>query len=136
MLLRNCGAALLRKEAARWSDWSRNWVTGSKIKSVNPNARIGGCIDSGKGMNFFKFVEKLYENILSSKLVREDNAPKMLDIVFDSLVFDIGVIWNFNNMTTALLTNISTDVASMLQKITKPVGKQIQILSDKLNAEN
>ena len=38
-------------------------ITGSKIKSVNPNARIGGCIDSGKGMNFFKFVEKFVQNI-------------------------------------------------------------------------
>jgi len=84
----------------------------------------------------YTVIDPLYENILASKLVREDNAPKMLDIVFDSLVFDIGVIWNFNNMTTTLLTNTSTDVASLLQKITKPVEKQIQILSKKVTEQN
>ena len=84
----------------------------------------------------YTVIGPLYENILSSKLVREDNASRMLDIVFDSLVFDIGVIWNFGNMTTTILTNTGTDVASLLKRIEKPVTKQIQTLGDKVKNGN
>lgn len=76
----------------------------------------------------YSVIEPLYENILGSKLIRDDNASAMLDVVFDSIIYDIGLIWNFSNMSNTLLTNKSTDVVSLLAKISGSVETEIQNL--------
>lgn len=74
----------------------------------------------------YSVIEPLYENILGSKLIRDESASQMLDIVFDSVIYDIGLIWNFGDVSTKLLTNTSTDIASLLVSIKKPVEAGIK----------
>ena len=81
----------------------------------------------------YSVIEPLYENILGSKLIRDDGASKMLDIVFDSVVYDIGLIWNFGDVTTKLLTNTKADIASLLVTIRKPVDAVIRTLEKVLS---
>ena len=79
----------------------------------------------------YTVISPLYENILGSKLIRDDNASKMLDIIFDSALYDIGVIWDFGSMTTTMLTTArSGNMSSVLAKIQKPIENQIQKLSE------
>ena len=74
----------------------------------------------------YSVIDPLYENILGSKLIRDDGAAQMLDIVFDTVVYDIGMIWNFGDISTKLLTNTSTDIASLLASVQKPVDAGIK----------
>lgn len=78
----------------------------------------------------YTVITPLYENILGNKLIRDNNASKMLDIVFDSILYDIGIIWNFNNMTTTLITNKDTNISSLLASIQEPIENQIQELTE------
>ncbi|MBQ8401178.1 MAG: hypothetical protein IJX14_04525, partial [Clostridia bacterium] len=78
----------------------------------------------------YTVIDPLYENILGSKLIRDDGASAMLDIVFDSIVYDIGLIWNFNDMSTKLLTNKDTNVASLLAEISGAVETEIRKLQN------
>lgn len=76
----------------------------------------------------YTVIDPLYENILGSKLLRDDDASTMLDIVFDTVLYDIGLIWNFKDMSTSLLTNKDTNVASLLAGISGAVETEIQKL--------
>jgi DNA/RNA-binding domain of Phe-tRNA-synthetase-like protein len=76
----------------------------------------------------YTVIDPLYENILGSKLLRDDDASPMLDIVFDTVLYDIGLIWNFKDMSTSLLTNKDTNVASLLAGISGAVETEIQKL--------
>ena len=71
----------------------------------------------------------LYETVLGEKLIRDEDSAAMLDITFDSAMYDTGLIWNFGNITTTLLANTSTDIASLLAKVTP----QVETAIDKLN---
>lgn len=78
----------------------------------------------------YTVISPLYENILGSKLVRDTEASAMLDIVFDTVIYDIGLIWNFNDMSTTLLKNTDTQVSSMLASISGAVEKAIEKLEE------
>jgi len=78
----------------------------------------------------YNVIDPLYENILGSKLIRDDGASAMLDIVFDSIVYDIGLIWNFSDMSTKLLTNKDTNVASLLAGMSGAIESEIQKLQE------
>ncbi len=81
----------------------------------------------------YSVIDPLYENILGSKLIRDAGASQMLDIVFDSVIYDVGLIWNFGDVSTKLLTNTSTDIASLLATISKPVDAGIKKLNKALS---
>ena len=57
----------------------------------------------------------------------------MLDIVFDSVVYDLGIIWNFGNVGMNMLTFNSTNVASFLARSAKPVDADIRKLEQVLD---
>ena len=78
----------------------------------------------------YNVIDPLYENILGSKLIRDDGASAMLDIVFDNIVYDIGLIWNFNDMSTKLLTNKDTNVASLLAGMSGAIESGIAKLQE------
>ena len=78
----------------------------------------------------YNVIDPLYENILGSKLIRDDGASAMLDVVFDSIIYDIGLIWNFNDMGTKLLTNKDTNVASLLAGMSGAIEAEIQKLQE------
>lgn len=72
----------------------------------------------------------LYETVLGNKLVRDDASSEMLDIVFDSRVYDPGLIWNFGDITTTLILYESTDVSSMLESVKSVVNDAIGKLNE------
>lgn len=98
--------------------------------SVSDPERSGAVIDMMSWESHYSVIDPLYSNVLGNKLVRDEGAPEMLDIVFDSIVCDIGLVFNFGGVVDSLISNKSTDVVSMTAKIKNKVEKEI----DKLNS--
>ena len=102
-------------------------------KTVSDPERAGVISDALAWESHDTVIGPLYENILGSKLIRDEGASRMLDIVFDSVVYDLGMIWNFGNVGMNMLTYNSTDVASFLARNAKPVDADIQKLEKVLD---
>ena len=102
-------------------------------KTVSDPERAGVISDALAWESHYTVIGPLYENILGSKLIRDEGASRMLDIVFDTVVYDLGMIWNFGNVGMNMLTYNSTDVASFLARNTKPVDADIQKLEKVLD---
>ncbi len=102
-------------------------------KTVEDVARNAVVAEMLAWDSHYTVISPLYENILGSKLVRDTKASAMLDIVFDTVIYDIGMIWNFGDMSTKLLTNTDTQVASMLAGISGAVEKAIEKLEETVN---
>ena len=76
--------------------------------------------------------ESLYETVLGSKLIRDESSAEMLDIVYDNLFFDTGLIWDFGGIATTLLKNRDTNVASLLAANKSKVDAAIAALHESL----
>lgn len=75
--------------------------------------RAGIIIETLSADSHTTLMEPLYNNVLGEKLVRDSNSTEMLDIIFDSLLHDIGMTFNIGGMRDVLITNFS-EVASTI----------------------
>ena len=60
-----------------------------------------------------------YDTTLKYRDLRDDESVEMLDLIFDNVVYDLGVIYDFggiSSMLTTLMTNNSTAVVSEYEK--------------------
>ncbi len=60
-----------------------------------------------------------YDTTLKYRDLRDDESVEMLDLIFDNVVYDLGVIYDFggvSSMLTTLMTNNSTSVVSEYEK--------------------
>ncbi|MDD4124640.1 MAG: hypothetical protein PHW77_02765 [Eubacteriales bacterium] len=78
------------------------------------------------------YVSNTYYNVvLKSKDFIDEDSEKMLDIIFDSIVYDPAVIYGFsglNSIIPDLITAKSTDIVSKLDSIRDSVQQSIEEL--------
>ena len=71
---------------------------------------------------------------LKWKSLRDDDSQKILEYIFDHIVYDSGLVYNFGNVSglfTDLAKEASTDVASKLDAISDQILTQIdQVVTD------
>ena len=65
--------------------------------------------------SYYTVIEPFYDLVLDSKLVRDDETAPMLDIIFDSRFYDIGLICNFGSIFEALLARTNDAAASVIE---------------------
>lgn len=82
--------------------------------------------------SYYSVIPALYETVLGNKLIRDEDSAVMLDITFESSIYDTGLLWNFGDITYKLLANTSTDVASMLASVSSQVDTAIDKLNEQL----
>ena len=60
-----------------------------------------------------------YEVALKSRAAKDDDSEEMLDLIFDNVVYDLGVMYNFGGIDFfgTLMEQNSTNVTSYLQSI-------------------
>lgn len=47
-----------------------------------------------------------YEVVLGSRMTQDKDSPKMLDIIFESRIYDIGYVWDVTNVRSLLTSTI------------------------------
>ena len=70
-----------------------------------------------------------YDVVLQRKYARDDESQDMLDIIFNSRVYDIGGVYNFGNVWMefiALSKSYNTNIASFYEKKTGAIEKAIE----------
>ncbi len=78
------------------------------------------------------------DNLVMVKSVRDADSAEMLQLIFDSQVFDVGYFFNWGNTlneTMNLLNTRSTNVMSKLESISKKAEKDVQATIDAFTAQ-
>ena len=79
------------------------------------------------------------DTLVMVKSVRDEDSAEMLQLIFDSQVFDVGYFFNWGNTlneTMNLLNTRSTNIVSKLESISKKVEKDVQATIDAFSAVN
>ena len=70
-----------------------------------------------------------YDQYLKSKGTRDNDSEEMLDIIFDSMTYDIGYLYNFGElggMVLGMVNGYQTDLASRYAKYESKAVKAIE----------
>lgn len=97
-------------------------------KDCRDTARAGYVLDALGAESKNILTPAYYDQYLKSKGTRDNDSEEMLDIIFDSMTYDIGYLYNFGDLGGMLLTMVngySTDLASRYQKYESKAVKAI-----------
>ena len=84
--------------------------------------------------SYYTVMEPFYNLVLDTKLVRDEQAAEMLDVIFDSRMYDIGLICNFANIFTTLVNSGGSVVASLVEANESKVTKAVEDFWDSVTA--
>ena len=79
-----------------------------------------------------------YDVSLENKIARDEETGRMLDLIFDNLVYDVSIVYDLASVNSSLYTMASensTDVASYAKKNQKMMKKQIEKIMEEILAE-
>ncbi len=110
------------------------------IMCVPTNAKntnyIGQLIDLLAYESSQTVMPVFYDMVLDSKLSRDDITSQMLDIVFDSRVYDLGFIWDIGGFRSFLGTasfnsteSVASTIAGMEERAALEVQEMYEVLS-------
>lgn len=97
-------------------------------KDCRDTTRAGYVLDALGAESKNILTPAYYDQYLKSKGTRDNDSEEMLDIIFDSMTYDIGYLYNFGDLGGMLLTMVngySTDLASRYQKYESKAVKAI-----------
>jgi len=77
--------------------------------------------------SYYEVIDPFYNLVLDTKLVRDEKASQMLDIIFDSTLYDMGMICNFADIFGSLITAIGGYAVSLVESNTSMVEKEIEM---------
>lgn len=99
---------------------------------VSDEERTAVVIDVLSAESYYTVMPAFYDVVLGEKLVRDEESSEMLDIIFNSRMYDIGCIWNFGDYLNTLNTGYKKDVASTLERSRKKIQNGIDSLTELL----
>ena len=79
------------------------------------------------------------DNLVMVKSVRDEDSAEMLQLIFDSQVFDVGYFFNWGNTlnnTMNLLNSRKDTIVSELEKISKKVTNDVQATIDAFSSQD
>ncbi|MCL2776023.1 MAG: extracellular solute-binding protein [Oscillospiraceae bacterium] len=88
-------------------------------KSVQDLDRTSVILEAMAAESRYTLQPAYYDIVLQRKYTRDDESQQMLDIIFNSRVYDIGAVYSFGNVFLdfiALCNKSNTDVASYYDK--------------------
>jgi ABC-type glycerol-3-phosphate transport system substrate-binding protein len=84
--------------------------------------------------SYYEVIDPFYNLVLDTKLVRDEQASKMLDIIFDSRLYDMGMICNFSDIFGTLVQSTGSVAASLVEsntgKVEKAIGKFLESIEN------
>ena len=94
------------------------------ITASNPE-RTGIIIEALSAESLYTLTPAYYEISLQGKAVRDEESAAMLDIIFETRVYDLGLIWDFGGFRTAIVTPKHIEVASTVASVKSAAETQI-----------
>ncbi len=102
------------------------------LPASSPDIERCGTIVEALGYYGREYLTPAFENVaLQAKYSRDQESAEMLDIIWDSVRYDIGYIYNIAGMgdiTTTLINQKSTDLQSFVEKNRKVAELELEKL--------
>ncbi len=76
-----------------------------------------------------KVMPEFYDRILSTRMVNDPESSRMLDIVFENRVYDVGLIFNFGSVENTVLLSSKTQI----EKAPGTIGSSISSVKSAIN---
>ena len=95
-------------------------------------SRTGVIVEALSAESMYTLKPAYYEKTLKSKASRDEESAAMLDIIFDTRIFDLGYMFNWGGLYSQVGSLAGTEgqditgYASTMGKVTKSVNKAIQ----------
>ena len=109
------------------------------MSATSPDVSVTGTIVEALGCYGMKYLTPAFEDVaLSSKYSRDEQSAGMLDIIWDSVRYDVGYLYNVGGMgdiTTELINKKSTDLQSLVEQRKKVVDVSIKKLVENFSEE-
>lgn len=109
---------------------STSIVSATSIPNTCSNPELTGVtLEAMAYYSVDTLTKAYYDNALKSRYVRDEESGKMLDIIFETRVYDLGFIFNWGNtgnFVTTLFTNKQTEYASSWEKTQKAAQKNME----------
>ena len=120
---------------------SNGWCTAYGIPITNPDPeRTGMILDALCGFSVETLRSALYDTLFTAKYVRDEESVKMLDIIFDSKMYDWAVGFPCGAVTDTIYTGIyknrQNSFVSMTAKMKKVIDKNLEDLIVSVEALN
>lgn len=99
--------------------------------TVADSERNGIILEALTAKSKYTLIPAYYERTLQRKVSRDDESAAMLDIIFESHVYDAGYVYNFGNYAWDIIymtMTQKTDIASLYEKAENRANKDIDKL--------
>ena len=122
-------------ERAQESYYSNVSIHQSGLLSIPITApdveRTGIILEALSAESRFTVMPAYYDLALKSKYLRDDESEDMLDILFNSRIYDLAEFYNFGGLPwqwTSIYDTKGRDIVSMYEKAEGAIGKDIEKL--------
>ncbi|MBQ2727395.1 MAG: hypothetical protein IJF78_16965 [Clostridia bacterium] len=94
--------------------------------------RTGVILEALSAESMYGLTEAYYEKTLKSKASRDEESAAMLDLIFDTRVYDLGFMYNWGTISSSVGSLVGTEgqdisgYASAMKKATKAIDKAIK----------
>ena len=99
--------------------------------------RTGIILEALSAESRFTVMPAYYDLALKSKYLRDDESEEMLDIIFNSRIYDLGEFYGFGGLSWTWTTIIETknrDFVSMYEKVSGKIQNEIDKLIEKISS--
>jgi hypothetical protein len=101
--------------------------------TVADRGRAGIILEALSAKSRYTLQPAYYDIALQRKFTRDDSSAEMLDIIFNSTVYDIGAIYNFGDFSWQIIYMTMTknrDIASLYSRLEKSALNAIEKTAD------
>ena len=84
--------------------------------------------------SYYQVMPVLYDVVLDIKLTNSPESARILDIVFDTRIYDIGMMWDIGSVRSKLVVPNLTTVASTVKSIERVAENGINSLLEQMEA--
>ena len=98
--------------------------------------RTGGIVEALAYDGYKNLVPAYYEKTLVGKYVRDDESVEMLDLIFASRVYDLGLYYTVANFHSNMMTMVSTKqntFASIYQSLETPAKTELESINNRFS---
>jgi hypothetical protein len=97
----------------------------------SPDTEMSGLIfEALTAESYYSILPVFKENLLRVKFARDEESIKMLDLIYDNIIYDMGPNYNtldaYTNILADMYTKKSTDVISYMEKNEPRLEKELE----------
>lgn len=104
-------------------------TTGVPISASDPDT-VAFLLEAMSYYSYYNVLPIFYDNYLNTKLARDEESVEMLQLIHDSIYYDLGALYNWGDMRM-IIENMANDTTSTLASQYASKSKVMQKMMDR-----